>query len=116
MKNQYTFEDLVAITRRVIQAFDDAEQRPWTIEASMIEMMKQTGDLARHVMMAERYYLPERPQAPGYATSTEDIGDELADILYCVIRVAEHYHIDLERAHLEARRKELRSLGQEPDF
>jgi hypothetical protein len=30
--------------------------------------------------------------------------------------VADHYGIDLERAHLEARRTELRYLGKEPDF
>ena len=111
-----TFQEMIDITRVVMRAFEAAEQRPWTIEAALVEMMKQTGDLARHVMMAERYYLPDRARLPEYATSPHDIGDELADIFYCVIRVAEHYHIDLEQAHLEARRSELRSLGQEPDF
>lgn len=116
MPGLYTFEDLVAITRRVIAAFDAAERRPWSIEATMIELMKQTGDLAKHVMVTEHYYLEDRDRTLVYHTSTENIADELADILYCLIRVAEHYHIDLEQAHLEARRKELRYLGQQPDF
>lgn len=116
MTQPYTFQEMIEVTRVVMRAFEAAEQRPWTIETTMIELMKQTGDLARHVMMAEQYYLPDRAEAPEYATTPQDIGNELADILYCVIRVAEHYHIDIERAHLEARRNELRYLGREPDF
>jgi NTP pyrophosphatase (non-canonical NTP hydrolase) len=116
MMQQYTFQDLIEITRTVIRAFEAVEQRPWPIEASMIELMKQAGDLARHVMTVERYYLPDREQDPAYRTTTEDIGDELADVLYCVIRIAEHYHIDLEQAHLQARRKELHYLGQDVSF
>ncbi len=116
MPIQYTFQDLVAITRRVMRDFDAVEQRPWTIEATMIELMKQVGDLARHVMTAQHYYLPDREHDPAYATSKAGIADELADVLYCVIRVAEQYGIDLEEAHLQARRKELRYLGKDADF
>lgn len=104
------------MTRKVINAFDHVEQRPWTIEVTTIELMKQVGDLARHIMMMEHYYLPDRASQPNYKTSVEDIGDELADILYCLIRIAEHYHIDLEAAHVQARRKEMRYIGLEPDF
>ncbi|HEY3110933.1 MAG TPA: hypothetical protein VGL23_19405 [Chloroflexota bacterium] len=73
----------------------------------MIELVKQVGDLARHVMVAERYYLADRDQDPAYATTRERIGDELADILYCVVRLADHYRVDLERAHVAAREREL---------
>jgi NTP pyrophosphatase (non-canonical NTP hydrolase) len=116
LENAYTFGDLVNITQRVIREFDAVEQRPWSIEATMIELMKQVGDLARRVMMAEHYYLPDRSRAPDYETNVDDIADELADVFYCVIRVAEHYHIDLEKAHLQARRKEMRYLGKDADF
>ena len=116
MSDAYTFQDLIAITRTVIAAFDRVEQRPWTIEVTMIELMKQVGDLAKHVMMAEQYYLTDRANHPHYQTSTEDIADELADILYCLIRVAEHYQIDLAGAHIRARRKEMQYLGIEPPF
>jgi hypothetical protein len=51
------------------------EQRPWSVEASLIELSKQVGDLAPLVMMAESYYLPKDPR---YAATTEKIGDELA--------------------------------------
>jgi NTP pyrophosphatase (non-canonical NTP hydrolase) len=116
MNKQYTFQELQEMTRKVINAFDRVEQRPWTIEATTIELMKQVGDLAKHIMMMERYYLQDRAAHPDYQTSVDDIADELADIFYCLIRIAEHYKIDLEAAHVEARRKEMRYVGQEPDF
>jgi NTP pyrophosphatase (non-canonical NTP hydrolase) len=112
----YTFQNLIDMTRKVIAAFDRVERRPWTIEATTIELMKQVGDLARRIMTQEQYYLPDRDERSEYQTSVDDIGDELADILYCLIRIAEHYRIDLEAAHIRARRAELRYAGQEPDF
>ena len=116
MKRERNFQELVEITRNVIRAFDEAEQRPWTIEVTMIELMKQVGDLSRHIMMMEKYYLPDRATDPAYMTGSLEISDELADIFYCLIRVAENYHIDLEQALLDARRREMQYLGQEPDF
>lgn len=113
---RYSFQDLITMTRKVMTAFDRVEQRPWTVEASMIELTKQVGDLAKRIMMVERYYLPDRAERPKYQTSMDEVGDELADILYCVIRIAEHYQIDLEAAHITARRREMRYAGQEPDF
>lgn len=116
MERSYTLAELIDITREVIRAFDAAEQRPWSIETTMIELMKQVGDLAKHVMVAQRYYLPDRDDDASYRTTDAEIGDELADILYCLIRVADHYHIDLEEAHLQARRNELRYLGRDVTF
>lgn len=116
MEQGRSFNDLIEITRKVISAFDAVEQRPWTIEATMIELTKQVGDLAKHIMMAEHYYLADRAQVPHYQTSAADIGDELADILYCLVRIAGHYQIDLEEAHLQARRREMQYLGHEADF
>jgi len=58
----------------------------------------------------------DRQQCPEYQTTISEIGDELADILYCVIRIADHYQINLEAAHIQARRNELRYVGVEPDF
>jgi NTP pyrophosphatase (non-canonical NTP hydrolase) len=116
MTARRTFVELVAINRAVAAAFDKAERRPWSIEVTTVELAKQVGDLSRRILSAEGYYLPDRDRRPEYAGQIEDIGDELADILYCLIRISDHYGIDLEGAHLRARRDELHHLGQEPNF
>ena len=116
MENKHSFQDLINMSRKVIAAFNRVEQRPWTIEVAMIELMKQVGELAKHVMVKERYYLSDRDNHPKYKTEIANIADELADILHGVIRVAEHYEIDLEAAHVQTRRDEMRYASEEPDF
>jgi hypothetical protein len=116
MTARRTFAELVAINRAVAVAFDKAERRPWSIEVTALELAKQGGDLSRRILSAEGYYLPDRDRRPEYAGQIDDIGNELADILYCLIRISDHYGIDLERARLQARRDELHYLGQAPDF
>lgn len=56
-------------------------------------------------MVEEGYYYPDR-----YDSDTELIGDELADIFAAVIRIADHYEIDLVDAHVKAREAEEKSL------
>lgn len=105
-----TFDELLDLARQVTAGFDARNRRPWTIEAATIELTKQVGDLAKHVMVAERYYLEDRDADPAYATTTGEIADELADILLAVMRIADHYGIDLEEAHVKTRQKELAYL------
>jgi NTP pyrophosphatase (non-canonical NTP hydrolase) len=105
-----TLVQLIEINRQVAAAFDQREQRAWGVEAILIELSKQVGDLARAVLTAEHYYLPDREANPSYAADGGGIGNELADILYCVMRVADEYGIDLEAAHLDARRAEWQYL------
>jgi NTP pyrophosphatase (non-canonical NTP hydrolase) len=111
-----TFEELVEITRRVNKEFEKVEQRPWGVEASTIELMKQVGDLSKRIMVFEKYYLEKRNNDPNYKTTKEDIADELADIIYSLVRISDYYGIDLEEAQIRARREELKSLGKEPNF
>jgi len=108
-----TLRDLAEINRMVAAAFDDREQRPWGAEALVIELSKQVGDLARAVLTTEHYYLPDRESDPSYGGGRDRIADELADILYCALRLADHYGVDLEEAHLTAREAEWRYLHQE---
>lgn len=107
MSASLTFEEMIAQAREAIAAFERVERRPWTVETSLIELSKQVGDLAKRVLTFERYYLPDRDRHPAYATTIDNIGNELADILYSLIRIALHYGIDLEAAHVQARRDEL---------
>ncbi len=115
-QHKLTFQEMINITKSVLKEFEKIEQRPWGIEADTIELMKQVGDVSKRIMMLEDYYLKDRDDEPFYRTTLADLGDELADVMCSVIRIAEHYKIDLEEAQLRARREELRSLGKEPDF
>jgi NTP pyrophosphatase (non-canonical NTP hydrolase) len=102
----YTLADLIEINRTVATAFDERERRPWGVETLVMELSKQVGDLARAVLTTENYYLADRDKDPKYCGGASRIANELADILYCLIRLADHYEIDLEEAHLSARRAE----------
>ena len=83
--------------------FAKIEGRPWNAEGNVIELTKQVGDLAKTIMVQERYYYPNRSaDVPGYEASVEQIGDELGDILFVVFRLAQHYKIDIEEAYKKA--------------
>ena len=107
-----TFQEAIDLFRNISHRFEKIEGRPWGVEGAMMELMKQVGELAKYVMVAERYYYADRQQKPQYAVSKEKIGDELADILAQVIRVADYYQIDLVEAHLKARQEEAEMLDR----
>lgn len=101
------FADMVEITRQVFSEFDRVQRRPWTVEVAVVELSKQVGDLARRILTIEGYYLPNRDLHPAYATTKDEVANELADILHWLIRLSLHYDIDLECAHYQARTAEL---------
>ncbi len=99
---ELTFQEVVEKTNEVIEAFQKVEQRNWGVEGNMIELMKQVGQLSKNVMVFEKYYLAERMEDPNYNKASKDeIGNELSDILFMIIRIANHYEIDLEKAHMK---------------
>jgi len=111
MTNSLTFQEIVKKTLEVVKKFEKVEQRKWGIEGNMIELSKQVGELAKNVMMLEKYYLAKRWQESKYKdASKEEIANELADILLIIIRIADLYGIDLEKAHLKELELALKSL------
>ena len=118
MADLHSLADLIDINRQVVAAFDQREQRSWGVEAVLIELTKQLGDLARAVLTTEHYYLPDRESDPKYSANRDRIGNELADILYCVLRVADVYDLDLAEAHVRARAAEWEYLfpGEQPPW
>lgn len=56
--------------------------------------------------MLDSYY-GERGGGRAYRPTPQELEDELVDILHVVMRIAERYRIDLERAQIRARRREL---------
>jgi len=98
-----TPQEIVERTRVIIKRFEQVEGKPWGAEGGTIELMKQVGELSRLVMGQEGYYFKNRDKLDAhYLVTKEKIGDELADILYIIIRLADHYQIDLFDAHLKA--------------
>jgi NTP pyrophosphatase (non-canonical NTP hydrolase) len=95
-----TFQEVVDESKRVIKEFEKVEKKKWGVEGSIIELSKQVGELSKNIMMYEGYYMAGRDSLPEYQTSKDKIGDELSDILFMVIRIAEHYNIDLEKEHM----------------
>jgi NTP pyrophosphatase (non-canonical NTP hydrolase) len=101
--NKNSFEEIIEKTRRVIKRFEKIEGKPWGVDGAMIELAKQLGQLSALIMTQEGYYPKDRDtDQPEYQSSKEKIGDELSDILFMTIRIADIYNIDLEASHLLA--------------
>ncbi|KKQ97785.1 MAG: hypothetical protein UT24_C0012G0097 [Candidatus Woesebacteria bacterium GW2011_GWB1_39_12] len=102
-----TFKEAIDLARGIIKRFEKIEGKPWKVDGSMIELSKQVGDLSKLVMSYEGYYPKNRgKQVKLYSATKERIADELADLLFMVIRIADYYDIDLEKAHINARKGE----------
>jgi len=104
---QQTFEDAINDIRRTVTRFQKIEGKPWGVEGAVIELSKQVGQLAALVMNREGYYFSGREELDASYTSTnEKIADELADIMFAVVRIADHYGIDLVATNRKTRRDE----------
>lgn len=95
-----TFNEAIQLYRDIYKRFEKVEGKPWGINGATIELAKQVGDLAKLIMLKEDYYAScaKKPN-----NLDDKIGDELADILGQIIRIADFYNIDLENAHKKAR-------------
>ena len=115
MNQELSFKEAVKLAENIIGRFEKIEGKPWGAEGALIELTKQVGELSKLIMAYENYYFSDRAQLnKQYEATPEKIADELADVLYALIRIAKHYNIDLAKAHLEARSAEdhfLLSIG-----
>ena len=101
-----TFAEMEDMYRDVVKRFNKIELQEWKAEGAMIELAKQVGELAKQVMIKERYYALE-----GDVPDVEErLGNEMADVIAQIMRLADHYRIDLEKAFIEAREDEDRYL------
>ncbi|MCI8775556.1 MAG: hypothetical protein HFI50_16910 [Lachnospiraceae bacterium] len=101
-----TFQEMEKMYEEVVKRFNKIELRAWNAEGAMIELSKQVGELAKQVMIKERYYALEG-EVPDV---DERLGNEMADVVAQVMRLADFYKIDLEKAFIEAREDEDRYL------
>jgi len=101
MDKKLMFQEVIDKSLEVVKQFEKVEKKKWGIEGAMMELSKQVGELSKNIMMFEGYYMAGRDSLPEYQTSKDKIADELSDILFMVIRIAEHYGIDLEEEHMK---------------
>lgn len=101
-----TFAEMEDMYKEVVKRFNKIELQEWKAEGAMIELAKQVGELAKQVMIKERYYALDG-DVPDV---DERLGNEMADVIAQVIRLADYYRIDLEKAFIEAREDEDRYL------
>ena len=97
-----TFEEMQEMYREVARRFNKIELREWNAQGAMIELSKQVGELAKQVMIKEKYYA----LADEVPDVDERLGNEMADVIAQVMRLADCYQVDLERAFLLAREDE----------
>ena len=97
-----TFSEMQEMYRETAKRFNKIELQDWKAEGAMIELSKQVGELAKQVMIKEKYYAltDEVPDVD------ERLGNEMADVIAQVMRLADYYKIDLEKAFVEAREDE----------
>lgn len=105
-----TFDEMRRMYASITERFIRIEQREWKAEGAMIELSKQVGELAKLVMLKEHYYAFSEDES----IIDEKLGNEMADVIAQVMRMADYYSIDLEKAFDDAREEEdryLRSRG-----
>lgn len=101
-----TFKEMEEMYKEVVKRFNKIELQEWRAEGAMIELSKQVGELAKQVMVKERYYALE-----GDVNDVDErLGNEMADVIAQVMRLADYYQIDLEKAFIDAREDEDRYL------
>ncbi len=102
-----TFEDAINDIRKIVSRFQKIEGKPWGVEGAVIELAKQVGQLSALIMNREGYYYAEREkESDNYKASNDNIADELADIMFAVVRIADHYGIDLVATNVKTRKLE----------
>lgn len=105
-----SFAEMQEMYKGIVKRFNKIELQDWNAEGAMIELSKQVGELAKQVMIKEKYYA----LTGDVPDVDEKLGNEMADVIAQVMRLADYYNIDLEKAFIEAREDEdkyLKSRG-----
>jgi uncharacterized protein YabN with tetrapyrrole methylase and pyrophosphatase domain len=113
--NTISADELISQIKSSIARFEKIEGKPWGVEGAVIELAKQVGQLSTLVMNEEDYYFPDREKLDSkYESSKDKIADELQDILFAIVRIADLYDIDIVSSATKTREVEdkfLKSKG-----
>lgn len=94
MSSEITIRNLVETTAELQQLFSKIESRPWTIDACAIELAAEVGTLADSIMIKEGYRELRHGQEP------INIEDDICDIIFVLIMIAEHYKINIGDSYI----------------
>lgn len=108
--SQKNTTDIIKYSQVISKLFSEIQNRDWTIDVVALELTKQVGDLTRRLLTREGYYHNHRHSEQSYTGTNAAIADELADIFLGIVRVAEHYKIDLHREIISSRDHELKYI------
>ena len=90
-----SLEDVKIRSRKIFERFAKIEPRRWTIEGATMELVTEVGDLTELILRKEYY------KQNIYEDLDYQIRDELSDVLLVLMRIADHYNIDLDKAYKE---------------
>jgi NTP pyrophosphatase (non-canonical NTP hydrolase) len=88
-------EEIKNRSRKIFERFAKIEPRRWTIEGATMELVTEVGDLTELILRKEYY------KQNIYEDLDYQIRDELSDVLLVLMRIADYYKIDLDKAYAE---------------
>lgn len=78
--------------REIYAAYEDSGTNKWTYETALIDLSYQVGSLSKIMLQIRGDRFAEEPADK----LTEQIGDELADVLAEILFIADELGIDLQ--------------------
>src|SRR5690349_14150553 len=84
--------EMILLTRTVTRLFDKLVGE-WDASVMVTELAGEVGTLADSIMIREGH----RP--PRENSDAINLEDDVVDVLFMLIRIADHYDIDLEQAY-----------------
>ncbi len=103
--------DMIDMTREVTNLFDK-DVGEWNISVMLTELTGEVGTLADSIMIQERH---RQPRDGDHI----DLEDDIVDIIFMLIRIADYYKIDLEEAYekmIQRTRKKLLNRLQAREY
>jgi NTP pyrophosphatase (non-canonical NTP hydrolase) len=86
-------DNLRAKVRELMSKIAEVEPSRWTAEGSVLELVRQVGDLSE-LTLKRKFY-----ESKGYNKNLDaEIADELVDILLIIFYLADQYKLDLDKS------------------